>query len=359
MSSPSITTRTVQFRPGSRNLFFHILTKCNLRCKHCYINEDEHGEDVLDLETITSWLRIFSRSELDFEDQRLKMRFTPRKGQIAEETNVIFLGGEPTLNKALPEAIKEARALGFRSITIDTNGYLFFDFLKRTSPELVDNICFSLDGSNPDVNDPIRGKGSFETCVSGIRKALLKGYNVSVIFTVNSLNLDDLENMPDLLANLGVRRFFIQVVGIRGRPARDGAFDLQVSYEKWLTRVPGVAQRAAQMGVTVNYPKVFLSQDEEFLCAGLEADNYFVFPNGRVYTCPLCEDHPIHSFEIKGGRLILRPPITELDLFGLDIPEGCVMNRILHPQNIPYDNMGKRPLYRIACCMVKEEVLPS
>ena len=357
MSSSLVTTRTVQFRPQSRNLFFHILTQCNLHCRHCYINEDEHGRGVLDQETISSWLRIFSRSELEVENQRLKTKFSPRKECVAQETNVIFLGGEPTLNPALPHAIREARALGFRSITVDTNGYLFHNLLDKVEPGLVDNICFSLDGSSPEVNDPIRGEGSFDTCTRGIREALSRGFDASVIFTVNSLNLHDLENMPDLLVRLGVTRFFIQVVGIRGRPARHGAYDLQVGYEEWLAKVPKVAHRAAQMGITVNYPKVFLSREEEFLCAGLEADNYFVFPNGRVYTCPLCEDHPIHSFEIRDGRLILRPPITELDLFGLKIPEGCVMNKILHPENIPYDE-AKRPLYKVACCMVKEEVTP-
>jgi hypothetical protein len=50
-----------------------------------------------------------------------------------------------------------------------------------------------------------------------------------------------------------------------------------------------------------------------------------------------------------------REPINEKDLFKLDIPEGCVMNKLIQPGNIYYDISG-RPEYRIACCLLKEEI---
>ena len=49
------------------------------------------------------------------------------------------------------------------------------------------------------------------------------------------------------------------------------------------------------------------------------------------------------------------PPINETDLFQLSIPEGCVMNKIIQPDNIAYDRDG-RPKFKIACCLLKEEV---
>jgi hypothetical protein len=165
--------------------------------------------------------------------------------------------------------------------------------------------------------------------------------------------------MPHLLRDLGVSRFFIQVIGIRGNPAKqaDGA-SLQLAREVWEEIVPFTATLAAELGMVCHYPKVFLRPEEEFQCAGVVAENYFVFPNGRVYTCPLCEDYPLHSFEIRNDRLEPRPPVTESDLYHLDIPEGCVMNKILHPGNIPYGPDG-RPLVKVACCMLKNEVRPG
>jgi len=50
--------------------------------------------------------------------------------------------------------------------------------------------------------------------------------------------------------------------------------------------------------------------------------------------------------------------INESDLFRLDIPEGCVMNKIIQPGNLGYNEDGS-PQYRIACCLLKEEIKPD
>ncbi len=344
--------RTVQFSPNTRNLFFHILTQCNLSCRHCYINPEQHGKRVLDRSTMEEWLELFCHPNL----KGLGVAGSYSAGP--DETNVIFLGGEPTLNPALPDAIRRARELGYKSVTVDTNGYLHHNILEKVEPSEVDYFSFSLDGSTPEVNDPIRGEGVFKTCVAGLEKALSRGFGVSVIFTVSRMNIHDLVNMPPLLESMGVRRFFIQVIGIRGKSAQGPGSSLQLHRSEWEEVVPRVANQAAHRGIHVTYPRVFLDSSEEFACAGIVADNYFVFPNGRIYRCPLCEDYPIHSLEIRDGAIVPMPPIRECDLFGLKIPEGCVLNKILHPGNIIYDQHGN-PLDRIACCMLKNEVLPA
>ena len=119
--------------------------------------------------------------------------------------------------------------------------------------------------------------------------------------------------------------------------------------------IPKVAETIAAKGIPVTYPKVFLEPGEAFSCAGNVAENYFVFPNGRVYQCPICEDFALHSFEIRDNALVPTPKINEQDLFNLSIPEGCVMNKMIQPQNLTYDDRGT-PLYRIACCMLKQEL---
>ncbi|RUM87296.1 MAG: radical SAM protein [Thermodesulfatator sp.] len=345
-SNSKIQKRTVEFKAHSRNLFFHILTACNLRCRHCYINPEQHGTNTLDIDTIKKWLRLFSLADHSSSIKRVS------------DTNVIFLGGEPTLHPDLAEAIREARQLGYASITVDTNGYLFNHILERISPSEVDYLSFSLDGSTKEINDPIRGEGSYETCTLGMKNAAQKGFAISSIFTASRANIQDLPNMPRLLKNLGVSRFFIQVIGIRGNPAHQKDSDLQLSFEEWQSIVPETAMKAAELGMYCTFPKVFLEENEPFACAGLVAENYFVFPNGRVYTCPLCEDYPIHALEIKENKLLKRPPLTESQLFQLKIPEGCVMNRLFHPGNIEYDHKG-RIVRKIACCMLKEELVST
>ena len=222
----------------------------------------------------------------------------------------------------------------------------------------MDFFSFSLDGPDPTVNDPLRGEGSFEQCTRGIARAKQRGFAVSLIYTVSQANIEHLHRMPSLLAELGVDRFFIQVIGIRGQWADDAQRRdtlAQVDRKTWLEVIPQVADVAAQRGITVTFPKVFLDPQEAFECAGLVADNYFIFPNGRVYRCPLCEDYPLHSLEIEDDCLVETAKVNEADLFPLIIPEGCVMNRMIQPGNIVYASDGT-PKFKIACCLLKEEI---
>lgn len=331
--------RTVGFQAGERNLFFHILTACNLSCRHCYINPGQHGTNTLSRETMERWLELFADPD--------------------KKTNVIFLGGEPTLHPDLSSGIARAKELGM-AVTVDSNGYLFHDLLEKTNPDLLDYLSFSLDGPDAMVNDPIRGKGVYAICTENMHKAVQMNYNVSVIYTVSNLNIDHLHRMIPLLTEIGVKRFFIQVIGLRGNSAQESAGEQgwQVSPEQWLATVPGVANQAAKAGIHVTFPKVFLAKEEYFECAGIVADNFFIFPNGRVYRCPLCEDHPIHALEIKNNKLGHSEGLTEDDFFQLSIAEGCVMNKLLQPDTISYDEQGA-PIHRISCCLLKQEILPD
>jgi MoaA/NifB/PqqE/SkfB family radical SAM enzyme len=328
--------QTVQFSAGERNIFLHLLTACNLNCSHCYIAPHAHGRRPLSRTTLMNWLRLF---------------YDP-----ARRNHLILLGGEPTLHKHLPEAIHTANRIGYTSVTVDTNGYCFNQILEKVPPDQA-VFSFSLDGPDPGSNDDLRGPDSFQTCVANIKRAVALGFNTSVITTVSRRNIAHLPEMPSLLADLGVDRFFIQVIGLRGKAAGQGE-DLQLSPGEWLETVPVVARRAAECGMTAIYPKVYLAPQESFVCAGNVADNFFIFPNGRVYRCPLCEDLPIHSLVVEENRLRATQGLTERQLFGLSIPEGCVMNKLLQPDNIPYDAAGK-PLKRISCCLLKERIDPT
>jgi len=324
---------TVLFEKNARNIFFHILTQCNLSCSHCYINPELHGKNMLPFITIENWLHLF------YNDQ---------------PSHIIFLGGEPTLHPDLHECIVTAKEIGYESITIDTNGYLFHDILYRVTPQDVDYFSFSLDGPTAAINDSIRGQGSFDACISGIKHAVAQGFSVSLIYTVSRLNMHAIHHMPALLSDLGINRFFIQTIGLRGNSAND--LSLQLTFDEWQCIISDMCDLLSGTGIQTTYPKVFLKHDEPFECAGLVSHNYFIFPNGRVFQCPLCEDYPLNSLRIMNDKLIPEPKINEKDLFQLTIPEGCVMNRLIQPGNISYDSK-KQPKYRIACCMLKETII--
>ena len=105
------------------------------------------------------------------------------------QTNLIVLGGEPTLHPQLHRILKYAKDFGFGSITVDTNGYLFHDILSKIDPGVVDYFSFSLDGATRETNDLIRGEGAFDACIAGIKKTVSGGFAASLIFTVSRLNI--------------------------------------------------------------------------------------------------------------------------------------------------------------------------
>lgn len=327
---------TLEFKEGERNIFFHLLTACNLACRHCYINHAQHGSTMVDKATMENWLRLF---------------YEPGK-----PNNLILLGGEPTMHPDLAHGIRFARQLGYETVTVDSNGFLFHDLLRKISP-MDAVLSFSLDGPTPAINDPIRGQNVFATCTTNLRRAITAGFDVSVIYTVSQMNLHSLAAMPALLHELGVKRFFIQVIGLRGKSATSKD-NLQISPQEWLNTIPPVAQAAAALGIHVIYPKVFLDPEEKFSCAGQCAQNFFIFPNGRVYQCPLCEDFPIHSLEISNNELKHRDGLNEDRFFTLNIPEGCVMNKLLQGDTIYYQTDGT-PQHRISCCLLKQEMRPQ
>jgi len=163
------TASTVAFKPGERNVFFHILTACNLSCRHCYINPEQHGAGSVSRQTMEQWLTLFADS--------------------TQAGNLVFLGGEPTLHPDLAHGIRFARKLGYRSVTVDSNGFLFHDFLDRVGPDELEFLSFSLDGPTAEVNDPLRGRGTFAVCTANLKRARQKGFRTSLIYTANRLNL--------------------------------------------------------------------------------------------------------------------------------------------------------------------------
>jgi MoaA/NifB/PqqE/SkfB family radical SAM enzyme len=326
---------SVSFSPDGINVFFHILTRCNLNCRHCYINPEQHGGNTLSLATIAAWLKIFAGK--------------------SKAANIIFLGGEPTLHPKLSQAIKTAKHLGYTSITVDTNGYLFNDILSKVHPDDVDYLSFSLDGATKKTNDLIRGKGAYDTCIAGIRQAVSRGFTTGLIYTVSRTNIGEVGLLPPLLKELGIDRLFIQVIGLRGKPAIKNRHKHQVSKSEWLDKIPTIAKKTARLGKVVHYPKVFLNSAEPFRCAGLMGENFIIFPNGRVYHCPLCGDFPFHSLYIEDKQLIKTARINEKDFFQLNIPEGCVMNKLIQPENLCYNEDGS-PKHKIGCCMLKVEI---
>jgi molybdenum cofactor biosynthesis enzyme MoaA len=159
------------------HLWFQVAgTLCNLTCSHCFISCSPHNHSFgfLDLDTV--------RRALD-ESVRLGVK------------EYYFTGGEPFLNRDMVPILE--LTLRYGPATVLTNGTVFkeewLQRLARADAESPYSLEFrvSLDGCAAETNDPIRGAGTFDRTLRGVRQLLAHGFLPILTVTRTSDGQDD------------------------------------------------------------------------------------------------------------------------------------------------------------------------
>jgi MoaA/NifB/PqqE/SkfB family radical SAM enzyme len=125
--------------------------KCNLKCIHC-------------------WQRAFGKIDSSYElpDNKL-LEIVKEAIKIGVEEFEITGGGESLMRKELTLKIMELIKRNKKFGNITTNGSLFnSDDIRKIVKIGWDKVTFSLDGPDTEINDSIRGKGSFESVIRSI-----------------------------------------------------------------------------------------------------------------------------------------------------------------------------------------------
>src|SRR5262245_54970777 len=136
-------------------------TQSNLSCHHCFVSCHPHNDEL---------------GFLTLEDVRQRLNESLSLG-VKE---YYFTGGEPFLNPEMPAIL--ALTLEYGPATVLTNGTILHDeWLHRlrsaedASPYSLE-FRVSIDGYSAEMNDPIRGPGTFERAMKGVRKLLDHGF---------------------------------------------------------------------------------------------------------------------------------------------------------------------------------------
>src|SRR5215470_14288642 len=158
------------------DLWFQVAgTLCNLTCRHCFISCSPHNHafGFLDLETV--------RGHLD-ESVRLGVK------------EYYFTGGEPFLNRDMV-AILEL-TLRYGPATVLTNGTVLKDewleLLARAEEASPYSLEFrvSIDGFTAETNDPVRGPGTFDRALRGVRQLVAHDF-LPIITVARTEDADD------------------------------------------------------------------------------------------------------------------------------------------------------------------------
>ena len=150
----------------------NITNKCTLKCEHCFVFREENPNNP--------------KGEMSTAIMLEKLGALQKKHGIM---TMLWMGGEPMLR---PDVLREGVKI-FQSNTITTNGTI--DLIEFPGCTYV----VSLDGP-PEINDGIRGEGSFDKVMKTISKVPdTFGSKVMCQCVVTKSNEDHLEELVKLL----------------------------------------------------------------------------------------------------------------------------------------------------------------
>jgi MoaA/NifB/PqqE/SkfB family radical SAM enzyme len=158
----------------------YLSERCNSRCVTC--DYWRHGQADLRLESIR--------------------RLLPDLRRLGTEVALIS-GGEPLLNPEWAEIAELLRASGLR-LWLLTSGLSLAKHARRAAA-LFDAITVSLDGTDAQTYEAIRGLNAFDKVCEGIRMAAAAGARLGVRITVQRANYRQLGQFPALAQALGAR----------------------------------------------------------------------------------------------------------------------------------------------------------
>lgn len=158
---------------------------CNLKCKFCYYGDSACiKEKDPTLDEIKSWLK---------------------KSYDLGARDVDFCGGEPTLRSDFPEILAYTKNLGYRIISVTTNGQRMAnpEYVKILINAGLNDALFSLHGHNAKVHDSLTCvPGSFDKIIKAIKNIKKSGITLRINSTVTKANYKNLEKFAKLVCNL-------------------------------------------------------------------------------------------------------------------------------------------------------------
>lgn len=154
-----------------------VTNRCNLNCPVCYMDANVGAPVVPSRKQIKRRLELLLRSE-------------------TAPPSLNITGGEPTTRKDLVGLISMAHLMGFRDLTLSTNGVLVSrrpGLLKDLASAGLTDVAISLDGLSDRVFLKTRGVSLLDAKVRAIDAALEAGLSVTVSATlVKGVNMDQI-----------------------------------------------------------------------------------------------------------------------------------------------------------------------
>jgi len=261
-------------------LTWELTYACNLACVHCLSSSGRRDPDELTTDECKALIDEFERMQIFY---------------------VNIGGGEPTIRSDFWELVDYATAHHV-GVKFSTNGSRITDEVaaRLAASDYVD-VQLSLDGATAEVNDAVRGVGSFDTAVAAMERlaaAGFAGFKLSMVVTRHNVGqLDGFKALAD--------RYGAQLRLTRLRPAGRGA-------DVWDDLHPTADQQRLLYDWLVARGEDVLTGDSFFhlaaygdalpglnLC-GAGRVVCLVDPVGDVYACPFAIHDEFLAGNVRG-----------------------------------------------------------
>jgi len=175
-------------------------TICNLWCTHCFISCSPENH------------------KFGFMSRASVRRFLDESKTLGVK-EYYFTGGEPFMNRDMLGILEDTLAIG--PATVLTNGILLNERVTRRLRKIADGSIFSLeirvsiDGFTAESNDAIRGAGSFDKAMKGVKNLVNVGF-LPIITAAQTWEDSELEaifqGFRNMLIKMGYTRPRIKLI---------------------------------------------------------------------------------------------------------------------------------------------------
>jgi len=278
--------------PGTRqspkraiaNVTVNLTNRCNLRCTHCY--NAPRGDEL--------------------EVGRLVTSLAEAQPLLDDVSSLIVLGGEPLLEvERLAALVEGTRDLFSLPTMVSTNGTRVDRETARLLRELQVDVQVSLDGPTAEVNDAVRGAGSYDRALQGVRALLDADVAVTLSMVYDRGNFGQMEDYADLALELGAREVRFIPLRLVGRAAARP--DLAADQSRVLDHLLELLQRRPEIRGLLKrdfftITRAVCHRAGQRTHCGIGRRVVFLDADGTVYPCP---NHRVEAF--RCGSVAERP----------------------------------------------------
>ena len=250
---------------------------CNLKCTYCYEGIEKRSEKM-DVLTIEQTLNFIFKNALENEKIR-----------------IVFLGGEPLLNREIfIHAINWINSQHFKikdqiMLEMTSNGILLDEEIMDIVKKQDINLSVSIDGTERTQMKnriSISGINTYKIILSNVYKMIYKDIRFNIRMTVTRNNVHDMYNNVCYFLKMGVKRIYLAYDYFANWNEEDLKIlneQMELLDELYIEKIAFSDEKVINL-YDFKYTTFFLKRPVLFCSAG-SISNLVVNTQGEIYPC--------------------------------------------------------------------------